>query len=56
MNFMYTGAEFEGNFFFNLRSENTVINLLAGSTLKFADSGFPEFWNSIPQNLTVLKV
>ena len=56
MNFMYTGAEFEGNFFFDLTSENTKINLLVGSTLKFVGSGFPVVWNSILQNFTVLKV
>jgi hypothetical protein len=46
MNFMYTETEFEISFF-DLRSEFTERNLLVGSTLKIAASGFSEAWNSI---------
>jgi len=53
---MYTGTEFESSFFFDLRSKFTERNMLVGSALKIAASGFPEAWNSILQNLTVLKV
>ena len=39
----------------DLRSEigNVERNLLLGSTLKVADSGVPEVWNSITEILTV---
>ena len=55
MVFMYTGAEF-GGIFFDLRSENTERNLLVGSTLRIAGSGYPEVRHSILRDLTVWKV